>query len=277
MHPGLVHARYSSGVRGGLFTTVAVVSLSLCVGVVALWVRSYWRADFVDAERVELITPNTRRRSYPSAYFSSRIFEMASQSGRLAAGVSVSGGSGFIDRRWVLQRTTLDGPTRPDHQFHVRSDYEEEDGIGWRWCPTVMVPHWTAAVVFAVVPVAWVRTRLRGRRRPPPAARLSPVRVRPAGDAGPVPGVRGGDLDGTPVTIRVFGSTLRRRLQREVACGGCTSSSGLNARGFTVTAAGFGTATTDSTRPATTRSRRRPANTVGFTGFTSGGPATRSS
>ena len=77
------------GVKRRLFTIMATMSLALFVGVAALWIRSYWRADFVEAERVDAINPNRRPRSFPSAFFSSRVFELMSQSGRLAAGVSI--------------------------------------------------------------------------------------------------------------------------------------------------------------------------------------------
>jgi hypothetical protein len=157
------------------FNSSAAVSAVLLVGVCALWVRSYWRAD-----RVDLLAKG-------SAYRQTPLWMTAVILARGGLGVSVLHGTSYYpdDASW---RLAVDRPTAKPlrHQSRAGGAYPRWTSHGesseWRWrgfqwlrrvttAPdswavqrSIVAPYWVVGLMTAALPALWLRRRLLLRR-----------------------------------------------------------------------------------------------------------------
>ena len=150
--------------RRRLLNVLTALSLLLCVAVVALWVRSYWRGDSVSVRsdrpprgtaesfvrsnygvlyfaRVEyVINPGYHPRRPPmwDSHEADRVYSNPATQGRKP--------------RFVLGPFSLGGADRPN-RTHI----------------AFTVPHWFPAALAAVAPTTWLARSARSRRRRPGA------------------------------------------------------------------------------------------------------------
>ena len=121
------------------FTLAAGASAVLCVGVCVLWVRSY----FGDADELQLREP------------------------------------GPIDARWVSSEAGVllfvDQRGDDDPRDDATQNYVSPNLLGVQYVNSfsvnarvinIVAPHWLAATATALLPAAWVATRIRRRRDP---------------------------------------------------------------------------------------------------------------
>ena len=130
--------------RRRLFTFVSAVALLPCVAVCALWMRSYWRADFVEYEASD---------DGPGL----DTLSIASSKGRLAfcRYIHPTGLSLEPYRYWSDEPVTWDGTS-----FKV---FRRTQNLGvWS---DVDAPHWVFAVMLAIAPAGLLLKRERDRRR----------------------------------------------------------------------------------------------------------------
>ena len=161
--------------RRQVFNLAAAASLVLCVTTVALWVRSYWRAEGFNF--VNRPNPNVREVQHAvlsargRLYYNHLLLQSAVARG---APIFEHDGLEWIARKYVASGESADEPLR----MWVSSYGREMLGLGYyrrqfimpadtstRW--GLMVPHWFAALVFAALPARWLlfQHRQRTRRR----------------------------------------------------------------------------------------------------------------
>ena len=147
------------------FTVLTALSLVLCVGIVALWVRSYWAVD---------------RFQHATGRFETLLWSKAGQFGvtRSYAGeAGVATKAGWeMDAVPAVERGGVAFPQ--GHEFRYRaigfelSSYRPTARASWVpgmhgsktrfW--VVAVPHWFAAAALALSPALWLQRWRRERR-----------------------------------------------------------------------------------------------------------------
>ena len=164
-------------------TVLSAGSFALFAVLALLWVRSYWRADTVNHE--------ARWRDGTHSFF--RRLHVTSSGGGIAAGrTSRAAHDSLFVNRGVVVGPIRASPTRPPRQWSVTSHrnpaYPSKRGVSvspayhlgfqvhlarpsgrrdhmvsdeWRF----VMPHWFPTLAAAVLPAAWLWTRLRTRRR----------------------------------------------------------------------------------------------------------------
>ena len=171
--------------RGCLFTILAAASAMLCVGALALWVRSYWRYD--------IVSRTSDLRSDVGDEEERRMFIRSNRGIFALIGTAIATGRGptapdrpltvrwarlsdVAEPAWDLRQTSV---LRPPFGRNVAGfAYGREAGakvaIGGSWYQQrqriYSVPHWFAALVLAIPPALWFWRRLR---RPAPGTCLS--------------------------------------------------------------------------------------------------------
>ena len=140
--------------------TFAAISLLLLMGTLVLWVRSYWRAD---------------------------VGALFLRDGRTQAAGSYRGKVHFFfsdlqlgpERAWTVDATAGTHDDFTDIRDRLLDTPDLDRGtLGFRlvkgaptvlWVPgtywVLILPHWFLALLFAVLPITWLRHRLRLRRR----------------------------------------------------------------------------------------------------------------
>jgi hypothetical protein len=169
--------------KRALFKLLAAGSFALLAALAVLWVRSYWRGDTVKYE--------ARWRDGTHSVYR-RLYVTSSGGGIAAARTSLALDDAFVvPPRVVGLSAVRPSPTRPPRDWSVTSyanpGYPFKLGVAvspahhvgfqfyharpsagpnfvndeWR----LVMPHWFPVLAAAVVPVAWLSTRWRNRRR----------------------------------------------------------------------------------------------------------------
>jgi hypothetical protein len=139
--------------RRRVFTAVSVLSLLLCLATVALWVRSYWRGDFL------------------TCFGSGAYRQFASCRGQLYMQTGpTSLPDGHQWRTGGPYYFFLDGAPTTHYRF---LGFEQMSGMIWNGAPgrrfsVLVVPYWLFALVLAATPM------FRLLRRPRPVPGLCP-------------------------------------------------------------------------------------------------------
>ena len=163
--------------RRRLFTLLAGASLILWLAVSALWVRSHWVADSIRWEQAQggVVAKASRGRLW---VFQFHITQRTTEA-----------------LRWERDKPGTIKTARPPWAdsyfstpaFTVRTGRSPAVGMSY-W--DAIVPFWALATVLAVLPLLWLATRWRQRRR----ERVEGFRVVVAkGEAGPLAGAPAGD------------------------------------------------------------------------------------
>jgi hypothetical protein len=121
-------------VRPRAFNIAAALSLGLCMAVVALWVRSYFRTDAAWMAR------------------DGHVFGTDSGTGRVLL-MWAEAPPELRVSRWRVRRHDVAVWQQVKHLFVFRA----ADSGGNTW--TLQIPHWSVAVAAAVLPWMWVRRR----------------------------------------------------------------------------------------------------------------------
>jgi hypothetical protein len=134
-----------------LFTFASALSLVLCIGTAALWVRSYRIWDSFE-------------------YWRTRDIELFSNWGELQLYVPTPAGPQDVGEGWEGDETCKAGPYSDSAgrflgfgRTWVRIEGNDGKAIGREplyWCP-----HWALVVVFAVMPAAVIAECVRQRQR----------------------------------------------------------------------------------------------------------------
>jgi hypothetical protein len=152
--------------RRRLFTVLSVLSLLFCLATLALWVRSYWRDDFV---------------SYGFGSDTKRSWDIHSRTGE-AQFIAYYEGAGF---RYVLvpgfswNSSPSTSPSRDLwNTARIRTWFHNGTsgrflGFGfvtmnWDTGATIRgicAPHWFLVLIFAILPALYVRAVVRSRKR----------------------------------------------------------------------------------------------------------------
>jgi hypothetical protein len=120
-------------------TLAAAASLLLCVATVALWMRSYWAADFVGR--------------YDGG---GGAFSVISCMGSIQLGWQSSGYGNVAGLYWRRDKAHRWGDLRSTFRFQTQS-------VGtYRG---VIFPHWPVALLSAILPALRLRTAIRSRCR----------------------------------------------------------------------------------------------------------------
>jgi hypothetical protein len=127
-----------------LFHAAALMSLVLCVALSGLWVRSYWRIDFV------------RDIAF------GRCFWFSSRSGRWMFSVDRIGPETGPQVVAILRRTwrvsVVQDPWEPRFLWEFKGGWGSES-------LHLVAPHWALVLPFTVIPAAWAAQRIRAARR----------------------------------------------------------------------------------------------------------------
>lgn len=142
-----------------LFNTLSALSLLLCVAIVVLWVRSYWAEDIV-----EHCTPQQGSVGYWGVV-------AASDNGSVAVGNFGSpdpqqpGGWSLAGLRYTRFRAvygvTVFKPGTTLLGFGCRYVFNSPRV----YLRQIILPHWVFVLVIAALPVLWINSHLRRRRR----------------------------------------------------------------------------------------------------------------
>jgi hypothetical protein len=150
-------------VRRRLVAFVSAASLLLFAAVCALWVRSYWVSDAVEWRRV------TRDERTVYSWY------LLLSSGRGGVGFSRDAEDNDaryatvrdVGSRWSFTGWRTAVPTYPQPVFHSGARVPAP-GIAARWAGPfrreLILPYWSLAVVFALLPAVQLRRRLRHRK-----------------------------------------------------------------------------------------------------------------
>ena len=153
--------------------TATIISLLLCLATIILWVRSYWRADSI-VSRYWHYEP---RSDFPGYY---NAWELEAQSTRghytLSARMRacVAGPGRYEQTPGEKGKSFRAGPAAPDHQQEIQSllcnDPRAAGALGFRRASTsylraIAFPHFAAATLFALAPIAAAHRRHRRSRR----------------------------------------------------------------------------------------------------------------
>jgi hypothetical protein len=146
-------------VKRRVVNVLAAMSLLLCLATIALWVRSYRHVDSV------VYTWNPQA-NYPDA----RVFALSSGSEGIEFETMLSG----IDFDPDLQAMTIKSSAPATNIYFASSTYFDDHRYFFGWFAYAPPIHGAWAVVcptaaftalFALLPIAWVTTRLAARRR----------------------------------------------------------------------------------------------------------------
>jgi hypothetical protein len=137
-------------VKRRLVTLAGVASLLLCVATVALWVRSYWRFD----KFTRLFVRDYRYREW----------ELSSMLGEFDFNARLLAYHYPPDRdREVLWRYESGRSARWPARLSSFGFRREYNGLDLD--VVITFPHWSLALLFAILPALHLRTAIRSRRR----------------------------------------------------------------------------------------------------------------
>lgn len=155
-----------------IYTLVSVLSIVFFLATVTIWVRSYWREDYVACTRVDHMVPG--RGYYENnifhmqwTYYDARIYQLFSSAGRLEFCLIVGMGNDLPERKRWDWRWDSRKPILFDETFKCLNRLEYEPEVGWRWCPVIIIPDALPATVFGVLPAVWVISKVRRKRLGP--------------------------------------------------------------------------------------------------------------
>jgi hypothetical protein len=126
--------------RRRLFNALAVMSLVVCMAMIALWARSYWRCDVISRASATMNPPGLRTRTAMSS-------------------------KGVIALNWANHQSSM--PVRQSWTRWKRYNSDAVDiRVGWlrkegSW--EVHLPHWVYILLASVLPSWWL-LRWRARR-----------------------------------------------------------------------------------------------------------------
>lgn len=153
-----------------LFNFASAISLLLCAAVVVLWIRSYWRGDFLSKTAPGQSTDFGSQRGKVLFYhqINAPIFPIDSQSAQAQWSYSSSQAPGALDtgdETWLNRigvyaewRTPSPSSAMP---FSQKPQFDT--------ITQIIFPHWMVAIPLAVLPGFWLIFDIRRRAR---AARL---------------------------------------------------------------------------------------------------------
>jgi hypothetical protein len=159
-------------VKRRLATLAAVASMVLCIATVALWLRSHWRFDYVDRESVSLLTVQSWRIGSERGCFSIEF----RRDGRDDEAVDLGGISfgsfniaaepmGLREAVAVEAKAGTWWPERPySYGWFHGFGYCIRTGHPVKALRMFWIPHWFAAVPFAILPAVRLHGMLRARR-----------------------------------------------------------------------------------------------------------------
>ena len=160
-------APYNPPVKWRLFTILSVLSLLLCLATLALWVRSHWVQDWFVRGADEAIGTQVH-----SGLGRILCFHYDDRSRRTEPW-AWSMGSAPV----TLQTHQLLDTSEAPHWWNRLGFAVLRGGSGTSLAPSVvffvLIPHWSLALLFAVLPALHLRAAIRSRRRLRPG--LCPV------------------------------------------------------------------------------------------------------
>jgi hypothetical protein len=159
--------------RRRLFAVASGISLLLCLAMVVLWGRSYWRIDTVSVRSVDatsrLAGDHTLR-----LFRGTLLFEVGRLQGQIFSRLGINPPHVSVDRvaRSSVPLTGYEAYTRgvqsrfgfgSGSYTYVQSIDAATDRVGIR--SVVLVPLWAVIALTAILPVAWGTLRSAERRR----------------------------------------------------------------------------------------------------------------
>jgi hypothetical protein len=152
-------------------TLLSAFSLVLCVAACALWIRSSYVCDVYRTQFGGRVTSNLRAMSFGS-------FHPAENKSGYWCGPAMRNdyeydGSPGIRHDWRLlgfRWRVTDGGAVPGFIYHgygppIGASGKRAVVFRWRRGWSVEIPHWFLAVIFAILPLRWLRLRLKGGSR----------------------------------------------------------------------------------------------------------------
>jgi hypothetical protein len=150
-------------IRRRLFTIASAISPLLCVGIVSLWVRSYWVADLIEYE-----PPST-----PPTWIATGYYLESNQGGVSLRSLTVWLPPGAPPLSTVSPRKLrlyhLKAFT--DHGFGFMSYFAgfgrgtlDESQFG-HFTRATAIPDWFPFVITSIFPLVWIRRRVTTRNR----------------------------------------------------------------------------------------------------------------
>jgi hypothetical protein len=160
-------------VKRRLFNLAAAVSLVLCLAVVTLWVRSYWRWDSVARYPYRAESRTYHQQSFDSVLGTLYVIwrEEKLDPGP-AAEMAYNRTLGLYGETWRYSRHGLSGALRRGPNFWERMGFDfaragaEKTRNGNLVSAVVIrVPHWLLVALLAPMPVIYYVRRARNRHR----------------------------------------------------------------------------------------------------------------
>jgi hypothetical protein len=171
------HGRYTSRVRRLfriLLNILTALSLLLCLACGVVWVRSYWRGDYVSrvwfAKDTLMPPANEDDRFGPQTYTEWRTLSIWTYDGRVRIAADEDGGYGMglaVWPRWNRWRYVEHVPSAPrsDHWFSLVSAPVQRDVPKFPARFALVTPLAVPAVAFAMLPAVRLTRKVINRRR----------------------------------------------------------------------------------------------------------------
>src|SRR5690348_15460109 len=146
--------------RRRLFAFVSAVSLLLCVAATALWVRSYWRLEFLATPQHDFSPGVLRTRPGAFSYRGHLLLALVRQ--RATSGEAYS--SAPLPEAAAFGDSLFSAMYQQSHHAFGFGIYGERT-LDDEYYAFALTPIWALVVATAVAPIGWLLKTRRDRRR----------------------------------------------------------------------------------------------------------------